>query len=307
MPTVKDSKVRFLKATHVTVDLGDSERTVLQVKGNNILVFQFPKAERGPMVGFFSWFLKREKWWEDEIKLSLQLQRDGRSLNQNRLYWALLRILSYEMKGSHGYEDEIHEELLNMYAPRLRSILGKADVPKRSKDMDTWEFCTYLLNNVFRHLAELGAQVENPEDIRAYWMDFCQWRSSQARDPVQIADLHEYRVAVPYCEACLVGTWETGEKGDDIDTGHICHIVSRGAGGKDETWNVFHLCAEHHALQHQAGWIKFLEGFPHLTWRVKASIERSGASWLDIDQSDKAKNVTPMVEQLEDQREQEEG
>ena len=298
MPTVKDSRVRFLKATHVSVDLGDGEQTNLQVKGNNILVFQFPKAERGPMVGFFSWFLKRETWREDEIKLSLQLQRELRSDGQNRLYWALLRILSYEMKGSHGYEDQIHEELLAMYSPRIPSILGEADKPKRSKDMDTWEFSTYLMTNVFRHLAELGAQVDRPEDIRAYWMDFYEWRGQQGRDPVQIGDLNEYRVAVPYCEACLVGTWSVGEKGDDIDSGHLAHIVSRGAGGKDETWNIFHLCAEHHAEQHQVGWLRFVEDFPHLGWRVNQAMERSGTSWVEME-----KDVTPKPVQIEDQRE----
>lgn len=52
----------------------------------------------------------------------------------------------------------------------------------------------------------------------------------------------------------------------------ICHIRSRGAGGKDEPWNLIPLCRADHALQHFQGWERFLMSYPH----VKKIIEKKG-------------------------------
>lgn len=279
--TIKNVPVNFLKVSSLKVSDENGECEISAGRGSNIVAFRFKEDGRPFMVNFFRQLFKRPDWKTRQLDLSLEVHYKRRTLDQNRLYWSLLSVLSYEAKGSHGHEEEIHEEMLQLYAPRVDSALGGPQVPMRSKHMSTVQFATCLLNNVFRELAEHGTQVYKPEDIRAYWMDFYKWRSEQKRDPVQIASFDEYRKAVPYCEACLENTWRTDEDGIYRDQGHIAHIISRGAGGSDDTTNVFHFCAKHHALQHQIGWETFLKQFPHLQWRYDQAHDVASAQPKD--------------------------
>lgn len=48
-----------------------------------------------------------------------------------------------------------------------------------------------------------------------------------------------------------------------------CHIVSRGAGGPDERWNVIPMCRRCHNLQHSVGIFTFVTERPHVTWTLK--------------------------------------
>lgn len=54
------------------------------------------------------------------------------------------------------------------------------------------------------------------------------------------------------------------------------HIVSRGAGGSDEPYNLISLCRQHHGDYHQVGWVKFLEWFPALGPKVRTAREMAG-------------------------------
>lgn len=53
------------------------------------------------------------------------------------------------------------------------------------------------------------------------------------------------------------------------------HIITRGAGGPDEAWNVMPLSREAHAEVHQIGLVKFAEKYP----RVKRWLESNGWSF----------------------------
>lgn len=46
------------------------------------------------------------------------------------------------------------------------------------------------------------------------------------------------------------------------------HIRSRGAGGPDESWNVFAMCRSCHGEWHSFGWVKFLEKYPRFKWTL---------------------------------------
>lgn len=51
-------------------------------------------------------------------------------------------------------------------------------------------------------------------------------------------------------ESCVVGAFCFGP----IDP---AHVISRGAGGPDEEFNVMPLCRKHHQVQHKRGWPVF--------------------------------------------------
>lgn len=60
----------------------------------------------------------------------------------------------------------------------------------------------------------------------------------------------------------------------------VHHIISRGAGGKDETWNLLCLCRMHHSHYHNAGWWKFVEWYPRLRAKVETAREMAGRPTL---------------------------
>jgi len=182
-----------------------------------------------------------------------------RSLDQNALYWAIMTILGFEVFGEFGHEEELHEEILAIYAPRVDGPLTKRPVPKRSKHLNTVEF-SRLIEGVFKELAEHGVE-ETGSQIIGLYRDWQTLREKE--DPLEgsYKDAEEYRERVPYCEACL--KYLGGE-----ERGSMAHIVSRGAGGPDADWNYLHLCDEDHVLvQHSQGWEAFLERYPHLRWK----------------------------------------
>lgn len=49
-----------------------------------------------------------------------------------------------------------------------------------------------------------------------------------------------------------------------------CHIISRGAGGPDEVWNLMPLCRKHHSEQHQKGWKALASRYPKVYIFFKA-------------------------------------
>jgi hypothetical protein len=198
-----------------------------------------------------------------------------RSLDQNALYWAIMTILGFEVFQEFGHEEELHEEILAIYAPRVDGPLTKRPVPKRSKHLNTVEF-SRLIEGVFKELAEHGVE-ETGSQIIGFYHDWNALREKE--DPLEgsYRDAEEYRERIPYCEACL--KYLGGE-----DRGSIAHIISRGAGGPDADWNYLHLCDTCHTgissdgdtAQHMHGWDAFLTTYPHLRWKwEKANGEHS--------------------------------
>jgi hypothetical protein len=191
-----------------------------------------------------------------------------RTIDQNSLYWALLSILSFEVYGEFHHEEEIHEEILAIYSPRVEGPLTRRQVPKRSKELTTVEF-SRIIEGVFKELAEHGVSIESGARIAEYWRGWQTWRGEQEADPLveDYKNEGEYKDRIPYCEACLKYIGDAGG-------GSIAHIVSRGAGGSSDTQNLLHLCdADHVLLQHQNGWEAFLAKYPHLSWKVDKARE----------------------------------
>lgn len=54
------------------------------------------------------------------------------------------------------------------------------------------------------------------------------------------------------------------------------HIVSRGAGGTDEPWNILWLCRFCHRVYHDNGWVQFVEWYPALRAKVETAREMAG-------------------------------
>jgi len=193
-----------------------------------------------------------------------------------------MSIFSWEIYQQHGWEEELHEELLKLYAPKITSKLSGKLVPKRSRKMDTKEFAL-LIEGLFCELSSLGVDIDASSKIANYWREWQIWRGTQGVDPLSdtYQDIEDYKFKVPFCEACQHTVYATAEGGMKQYVGNMAHIVSKGAGGSDELWNRMQLCVDDHlGLQHQKGWTEFIVTYPHLKWKVEKAFERAGAKML---------------------------
>ncbi|HSA75409.1 MAG TPA: HNH endonuclease signature motif containing protein [Candidatus Nitrosocosmicus sp.] len=219
------------------------------------------------------------------IDFDWKIHKPKRSLTANNLHWALLTILAFEIyqENDPKWVNMLHEEILELYAPKVFAKLLNKEVPKRSSDMDVSEF-NRLIEGDFYELASNGISVSNPQEIESYWNQWYTWRGKQEVDPLEktYLGIDDYRRRVSMCEACK--KYLGGE-----ERGSIAHIISRGAGGCDEAWNILRLCDEHHTgiggveydviifdkliAQHKTGWQIFLDSFPHLAWKVNKALK----------------------------------
>ncbi len=93
------------------------------------------------------------------VSLTIELQKDKRSLSQNALYWVYLGIIANETGDN---ENDLHEYLKRkILAPRFIQVLGKeVKLPGTTSKLDKLEFGDYM-----DKIAVLTAiPVPNPED-----------------------------------------------------------------------------------------------------------------------------------------------
>jgi hypothetical protein len=274
---------------------------ILRTEPNGIFVVQVATPDRPLIKPFLVKYLFRaaEKAKKENRQVAMEdmpilnfnfaFWYKKRTIDQNKLYWSLLTILSFEVYGEFHHEEELHEEILAIYSPRVTGALTRTSVPKRSKDLNTIEF-SRIIEGVFKELAEHGVSIESGARIIDYWREWYTWRGTIGGDPLSgsYKNVDDYRERIPYCEACL------RHLGPD-NPGSIAHIVSKGAGGSLEDWNIFHFCDTCHTglnpeselldfdgttSQHQHGWEAFLTKYPHLRWKWEKAHERVGLSTI---------------------------
>lgn len=276
--------LRITPSKSITADFPGGSRTAsavnaIELMKRGLIIF---RVSPGDLPLFQKWIESVSKlpdMMTTDIVAELKIKGKPRSLAQNALYWALINVLAMEVYHEAGWEEVIHEEMLNMYSPKIKSKLHGTEIPKRSKELDTAEF-TRLIEGVFYEINENGVDLTEPADLDHYWKEYAKIRFSGGKDNGfrKGESIDDYRRRVNYCEACRKYL-RSGSFGYD---GNIAHIVSRGSGGADETWNVFHLCSEHHLfVQHQKGWNEFLSRFPHLKQKYEIAIEKH---WSENDE-----------------------
>ena len=148
---------------------------------------------------------------------------------------------------------------------------------KRTSELNTVEMAQ-VIGGAFFELASMGVDITTG-NIANYWIEWYNWRGKQGSDPFTDIgkSIDQYKKEVPFCEACTKGLISRDEYGRDMYAGQMAHIVSRGAGGSDELWNLMHLCTDCHIhLQHQKGWGALTNKYPHIAWRVARAYNKTG-------------------------------
>lgn len=262
--------IKALREGNITIATVDNPDHLMMKKG--LIVLKISPSDSGLFRHWIETWKEKKDYPKTDLEISLKFKGKPRSLKQNSLYWALVSVLAMEVYRERGWEEVVHEELLLMYSPMVESKLHGASVPKRSKDLDTAEF-TRLIEGAMHEINEQGISITEPADMDQYWKDYARLRWTNGIDHGYRAEetVEEYRHRINYCEACH----KYMRPGSGQYDGNLAHIVSRGAGGIDETWNLLHLCSRDHIqIQHQKGWKEFLMKYPHLSEKVMIAIGR---------------------------------
>lgn len=250
-----------------------------------IIVLKIKPGKAREIVEFIAKFVKKTDWRKRLLTVAIEVFYKRRTLDQNSLYWALLTILSFVAYGCYGFEEEIHEGILQMYAPKEEEKATGMLIAKRSKNLNTVEFAE-IIQGAFHEISAQGVPVSSVPDIKRYYEEFYKWRWQDGEDVLKFKTLEVYRERVNYCEACMKYLDYNAQTHRYEDTpGNICHIVTAGSGGSDSPEDVLHLCDKCHIeIQHTQGWEKFLELYPHLIPKVKRSRDKQGRKQITADQ-----------------------
>lgn len=210
--------------------------------------------------------LRRLAEGDKAYSIEIKVWRADRSVDQNSLYWPLVRALA---GATGGHYLEVHEAMLAQYGtPRLASD-GRVlfdpyghPIPKRSRELDRRQFHD-LVEGVCKELAEAGVHGDEAGEMLAHVRRWRAWDAARLFDDQREGG--DYRSAVPYCEALC------GALGEDL-----AHIASRGAHGEISVgWNLLHLCHAHHMDQHATGIQTWASRYEWLEPKIKKALARA--------------------------------
>ncbi|MDR1364009.1 MAG: hypothetical protein LBJ35_08205 [Spirochaetaceae bacterium] len=195
--------------------------------------------------------------------LTLETQTYRRAFKQNAATWVLVEAIFENMEGRKPTEPEKYSLYCDLLAEYAMSVPSKIN-PKRLRPVhlsvaDTKE-AAFFIDGLLGHLAEqAGLTVGLQATVQDVMREWHNWRGQMEEDPVDGLTVKEWRERRRYSDASGAG--------GSIE---LCHIVSRGADAAavDKPWNWLALTRGEHSYQHQYGWNKFLELFPHLRGRV---------------------------------------
>jgi len=159
--------------------------------------------------------------------------------------------------------------------------IGKK-VKKSSSDLTTKEMIP-----VIDHLIQMCD--EESVDTRDIWTIHQKQRYQQGGEPPK---QEKEKGDMIRCEACgKVINAGTDAAGNQQIAGQQAHIVSQGAGGPDEPWNICWLCTEDHMeIQHPHGWDVLIERHPEFKERYGHAIEK----WREYQQAEQGELGFPV-------------
>lgn len=185
------------------------------------------------------------------------------------LFWKLVRLLALENFGETNAdaEDSIYQGLIEQYGPPLNVYKGHTGRKSWSR-CGTKEKCQ-IIEGAIVEVCACGMSYQNAASVVNLMIEWRNWRWRQKEDPLIHETADKYRAMTPICEACNLRPGQ-----------HLAHIVSRGRGADDfAPWDIFHFCQPcHMELQHQKGWGRLVELYPHLWPKIEKAhkIQKGG-------------------------------
>jgi hypothetical protein len=235
---------------------------------------------------FFGTKQKREKYNNKEfyIQTLLTLPQQQRTHKQLNSVFALVTAIFESMEGRTPLEDEkmgLYYDLLELYADKVPNRFNKALRPVHISEANSIQGSRFI-DGLLSHLTtECELDYGTMATVQSVLEDWEDWKGKLDYDPSDYRDVNcteiltheEWIKTHPYSEA-------SGKRGQIVRA----HIVSRGSDAADieKSWNWIALLHDEHMKQHQIGWDKFLQIYPHLRGRVDRARNLAGKLELEF-------------------------
>jgi len=251
---------------------------VLAATGETIVLL--PADEDQIVSEAFGLEVSSKDQWNVIFEVSLEPYTEPGTYDQLKAFWSIVRIICLEeyRKSNKRLMDVVYRGLLEEYGPdeELERYKSRVVVWKRTLSEMNWTERSQMIEGALAEASErVGGDFSRAAQIRNYMIEWKNWRYRVKGDRLDetYKSIDDYKRRNPYCEA----------EGSYLGIGgHMAHIVSRGASGSFDPWNLLHLGEKPHLMtQHAKGWVEFLRLYPHLMGKVNAARERSGKKPLD--------------------------
>lgn len=246
-------------------------RAVLKRTPEGVLVIPATKADETVFCSYV------EQAANKYVCVDLKNLKATKTYDQLKAAWALIDLIfqSLYFRKPTGIErKQMYYDLLKEFAPKRKSLFKQGEEePLTFSEMSKQELSSFIqsLIALLADCCDLG--VEEQMLVKDIFLEWQAYKSSLDKDPDdydengELLDMETWRNRHTVSFASGIG--------GDLD---LAHIVSRGADviHKDCCWNVMMLTHEEHMKQHQVGWNKFLELYPHLRGRVERARKIAG-------------------------------
>lgn len=207
------------------------------------------------------------------ITVTAEIKRVNKTYEQIKLAWALISIcceINYGHKPVGDEADNMCQALYKMFAEEYEwqnPLTGEIEKNKITMSkMSKAQMCAFI-NNIINYLAQdCDLNTTQQIGVKEIFEQYMSFRSELKEDFVDM-DAEGNYISIEEFRRINTISFASGMGG----ALELAHIVSRGTAPQFEecSWNVMMLTPEEHKLQHQAGWEKFLEIYPHLRGRVE--------------------------------------
>lgn len=212
----------------------------------------------------------------DDITLDLETWYKTHTRASMNTFYGIIRFIAWTEVGHRPTEEDMWwhiEDAIERYAPEMNHpITGRESKVRPGDPRLTTVHMSKMIQGVINDLA----QMDIPEyvldsigpDMKKLWTSWYKWRYDQTEDDPLFADemdmdWDEYCEYHPVCEF-------TGIADSEMDPLERMHIVTGGSSPEnyEQSWNWLRAKHSVHKWQHDLGWNKVLQFYPHMKGKI---------------------------------------
>ena len=210
-------------------------------------------------------------FYTDNVEIKARQKLKPKTRDQQNLLRAIERLIffaSYNREPLSNEINNIHEALLELYAPRKEAPIGDRPIIVRTGDPDlSTQGMARIIWGAWNELCllDIPEAVNDAisNNLKNVWDAMKAWKYDHYykifRDLESRMDFEEYKATHPVCEL-------TGRHGTVENPLERIHIISKGndPGLYEKTWNYIMGLHSVHRRIHDKGWEAVLKDYPHM-------------------------------------------
>ena len=245
-------------------------------------------------------FEKKKQWEEYNQKefflwIEFELKHQKRTFKQNSTVWKLIEAIWLSMEKEPPTEEEkysLYLDLIDAYADKVKNRITGELRPIRISESNSLEGARFIDGLLYHLTTACNLDYNTQSTVMDVLQEWEEWRGTLDVDPMDYSDLEctKLLTEAEWREKRVVSE-ASGQGGNIVRA----HIVSRGADAAsiEKSWNWVALTWQEHDMQHNIGWDKFLDIYPHLRGRVNRARNLAGKLELEFIREQRVVTYTP--------------